>query len=387
MGVTYSESQRENGDSNTDGRMDWTDFLRRPRIEASSDWAEQYTGKAILVAGAGGSIGSHLARRLIAAQPRLLILLDRSEHDLYRIHAELSAASHRAHLTALLADICDEAAMEDVLGNNRPDIVYHAAAFKHVPILERNPFAALRNNALGSWTLANAAVRAGVPRLVALSTDKAAGPASVLGTSKRIAELALLRLSDSPTRITSLRLGNVLGSRGSVVPLFQKQIASGGPVTVTHPEARRFFLTLDESVELLLAAALASGGKDLLVPELGDLISIAGLAEFLIRRTGFTPGKEVAVAFTGLRPGDKLSEDLIAANERRLEAVGSALYRVATPAPSASELDKWIGGLQQAVERRDGAAVLGTLSRIMPEYQPSETLRKALEHSGSEVRA
>jgi FlaA1/EpsC-like NDP-sugar epimerase len=367
--------------------MNWNDFLRRPRIEAGRGSATYHTGKTILVAGAGGSIGSHLARRLISTQPRRLILLDRSEHDLYQIHAELSAEFSPAHLTALLADICDASAMDELLANSRPDIVYHAAAFKHVPILERNPFAALRNNALGSWLFARACVRAGVPRMIALSTDKAAGPASVLGASKRIAELALLRLSDSCTRITSLRLGNVLGSRGSVVPLFEKQIAAGGPVTVTHPEARRFFLTLDESVELLLAAALVPGGGNLFVPELGESVSISTLAEFLIRLAGFTPGKEIALAYTGLRPGDKLTEDLIAADERRMEAVGSSLYRVATPAPPAREFDQWLAELQQTVERRDGSAVLEVLSRILPDYRPSETLRLALEHRGHEVHA
>ena len=367
--------------------MDWSDLLLRPKIEAGADSAAHLAGKSILVAGAGGSIGSHLARRVITAKPQRLIVLDRSEHDLYQIHAELSASSDPTHLTALLTDICDDSAMEEILESARPDIVFHAAAFKHVPILERNPLAALGNNALGSWQFGKACVRSGVPRMVALSTDKAADPASVLGASKRIAELALIRLSDSRTRITSLRLGNVLGSRGSVVPLFRKQIARGGPVTVTHAEARRFFLTLDESVELLLATVVVPGGGDLLAPELGSPLSISHLAEFLIRRAGFTPGKEIALAFTGLRPGDKLSEDLIATNERRMEAVGSALYRIATPAPSAGELDEWMAELQQAVERRDGSAVLDTLSRILPEYRPSETVRQALEHSRREVRA
>jgi FlaA1/EpsC-like NDP-sugar epimerase len=350
------------------------------------DWRAIHFDKTILVAGAGGSIGSHLVRRVAAAAPRLLILLDNSEQNLYEIHGETSAlpAAGRTETIAVLADIGDEAAMEDLFARHRPEIVYHAAAFKHVPLVESNPLAGLRNNVLGTWVLANAAARHEAAGLVALSTDKAANPRSVLGVSKRMAELVLAGLSNSRTRMNSLRLGNVLGSRGSVVPLFLRQIARGGPVTVTDPAARRYFLTLDESVGLMLnVAAHAEGGK-LFAPEMGAPIPVAALAEFLIRRAGLRPGKEIEVAFTGLRPGDKMSEELVSSRESKAEAAGRWLYRVETPAVGADELADGIGALRKAIETWDAAAAISVACRMAPEYRPSAELRQA---PGTEVRA
>jgi FlaA1/EpsC-like NDP-sugar epimerase len=365
----------------------WRGFLGRPAIEgAAPGWQASHAGKTILVAGAGGSIGSHLARSLLAAKPHTLVLLDRGEHNLYEIHAELSAAG-RGNVIAALADIGDEAALEELFGKYPPDLIYQAAAFKQVPMLESNPLAALRNNALGTWVLAKTAARHRVPELVALSTDKAANPRSVLGASKRIAELVLLASSGPRTRMNSLRLGNVLGSRGSVVPLFLRQIARGGPVTVTHPDVCRYFLTLDEAVELLLAVAARPEGGRLFAPELGEPIPVARLAEFLIRRAGRASGQEVSIAMTGLRPGDKLSEDLISSRESRAEPVNRWLYRVATPALPAAELTEALTDLRQSVEGRDGAAALETVCRIVPEFQPSAELRQSLAAPGAEVRA
>jgi FlaA1/EpsC-like NDP-sugar epimerase len=372
-------------DAETDG---WREFLGRPAIEdVVPDWKAFHAGKTILVAGAGGSIGSHLATRLLPAKPGRLILLDRGEHNLYKIHGALSAASGQTRVIAALADIGDPAALEEVFASYRPDLVYHAAAFKQVPILEQNPLAALHNNALGTWELAKTAARHNVPRMVALSTDKAANPRSVLGASKRIAELVLLALNQPGTHMNSLRLGNVLGSRGSVVPLFLRQIARGGPVTVTHRDICRFFLTLDESVELLLAVAAQPDGGQLFTPELGDPIPVLRLAEHLIRRAGFTPGKEISIAITGVRPGDKMAEDLISDRESRAEAVNRWLYRVATTALSAGELTEALNELQGSIEKRDGAAALETACRIVPEFQPSAELRQTLSAPGSEVHA
>lgn len=366
----------------------WRGFLRRPAIETDHTiWNSVHSGKTILVAGAGGSIGSHLVRRLAAADARLLILLDNSEHNLYEIHAEVAAARERAQTVAVLADMGDEAAVEDLFARHRPDLVYHTAAFKHVPLVESNPLAGLRNNVLGTWVLAQAAVRHRAGGVVALSTDKAANPRSVLGVSKRMAEMVLAALSNARTRMNSLRLGNVLGSRGSVVPLFLRHIARGGPVTVTDPDARRYFLTLDESAGLIVAvAALPESGK-LFAPEMGEPIRVAELAEYLIRKTGFTPGKEIAVRFTGLRPGDKISEELISVGESKAEAAGRWLYRVETPALEADELAENIGALRKAVERWDAAAALRVACRIVPDYRPSAELQQTLGASGAEVRA
>jgi FlaA1/EpsC-like NDP-sugar epimerase len=366
----------------------WREFLRRPAIETDSlDWNSVHSGRTILVAGAGGSIGSHLARRLAAADPRLLILLDNSEHNLYKIHRAVAAASEPEQTVAVLADMGDEAAMEDLFARHRPDLVYHTAAFKHVPLVESNSLAGLRNNVLGTWVLAQAAVRHGAEGVVALSTDKAANPRSVLGVSKRLAELVLAGLSNERTRMNSLRLGNVLGSRGSVAPLFLRQIARGGPVTVTDPEARRYFLTIEESVRLIVAVAARTEGGKLFAPEMGEPVRVAELAEFLIRRAGFTPGKEIAILFTGLRPGDKISEELISVRESKAESSGSWLYRVETPALEADELAECIGALRRAVERWDAAAALAVARRMAPEYRPSAELQQILGASGTEVRA
>jgi FlaA1/EpsC-like NDP-sugar epimerase len=363
----------------------WREFLRRPAIEADALASQAiHSGKTILVAGAGGSIGSHLVRQIAAWEPRLLILLDNSEHNLYEIQAELSAAARTPETIAALADMCDEAATEDLFERHRPDFVYHAAAFKHVPLVESNPLAGLRNNVLGTWTLAQTAARHGVEGLAALSTDKAANPRSVLGVSKRMAELVLLGLSNARTRMNSLRLGNVLGSRGSVAPLFQRQIARGGPVTVTDPEVRRYFLTLEESVHLLVATAAHPAGGNLYAPEMGEPIRVTQLAEFLIRRAGFTPGNEIEITFAGLRPGDKMSEELISAREIKGETIGRWLYKVETPALAAEELAERIGELRRAVEKRDTTAALAAACRMAPEYQPTAELRRSLN---AEVRA
>lgn len=366
---------------------EWRSFLSHAPIESDpSPWETIHSGKTILVAGAGGSIGSHLARRLAGARPRLLILLDNSEHNLYQIHAELSAAPGGAELAPVLADICDPAALDDLFERLRPDLVYHAAAFKHVPLVERNPLAGLRNNVLGTWVLAKTAARHHAAALVALSTDKAANPRSVLGASKRMAELVLLALNDRRTRVNSLRLGNVLGSHGSVVPLFLEQIARGGPVTVTHPEVQRFFLTLDESIRLIMAAATHPEGGNLFAPELGEPICVAKLAEFLIRRAGFTPGKEIAVAFTGLRPGDKMSEELVSIRESKAGALDRWLYRVDTPALAPDELEECIEELGKAAERWDEAAGVAVACRMVPEYRPSAELQREIGARRAEVQ-
>ncbi len=364
------------------------ELLGRPAIQgAAPNWKGFHAGKTVLVAGAGGSIGSYLVRKLAEADLRLLILLDRSEHDLYEIQSELSGLFPATPTVAALTDIGDESALEELFIRHRPDLVYHTAAYKQVPILEQNPLAALRNNALGTWVLAKTASRYAVRKFVALSTDKAANPRSMLGASKRIAELVLLALNPWATRMNSLRLGNVLGSRGSVAPLFLRQIARGGPVTVTHADVCRYFLTLDESVELLFSvAAFAEGGR-LFAPELGEPIPLRRLAEYLIRRAGFTPGKEISIEFTGLRPGDKMSEDLISSSEKKAEAINRWLYRVATPVPPLADLTEALNELRLSVEKRDGVAALAIVRRIVPEFQPGAELQLAISASGAEVGA
>ena len=328
--------------------------------------------KIVLITGAGGCIGSALARSVVGSGAKLVLLLDHSEQNLYEIDTELCAGGSSSHVP-ILGDISDEALLDEFLEKHRPDTIFHAAAFKHVPLMEVNPLAVIRNNVLGTWSLAKAALRHSVRQLIMISTDKAVNPRSVMGAAKRVAELVLLRLSTRATRMSGLRLGNVLGSNGSVVPLFKEQIARGGPVTVTHPEARRYFVSLPETVDLILAAAALNEDGGVLIPELGAPLGIVELANRLIREAGWRPG-EMEIVYTGLRPGDKLTEDLITAAEW-LESTGDdRLRKINGPRRSPKQLDSAMEVISEGVRGRNLARLIETLCELVPEYQPSEML-------------
>jgi FlaA1/EpsC-like NDP-sugar epimerase len=331
-------------------------------------------GKTVLVTGAGGSIGSSLASAVLATDPRLLILLDHSERNLHEVEMELAGAHRRSAYVSVLGDICDCVLLADTFEKYHPDIIYHAAACKHVPLMERNPVAAVQNNAVGTSLLARTACKYEASRLIMISTDKAVNPRSVMGASKRVAELALLRWSNSRTQMKAVRLGNVLGSHGSVVPFFLQQISRGGPVTVTHPDVRRFFLTLSEAVELILLAGSLEGDGSIFIPELGEPVKILNLARQLIETAGFIPDKEIPIVFTGLRPGDKMAEELHLAYETVEPTADPRLYRINTPEVSLDRFDVEIGELAKNTGRRELVMLLETICRIVPEYQPSETL-------------
>jgi FlaA1/EpsC-like NDP-sugar epimerase len=336
------------------------------------------TGKTVLITGAGGCIGSALAKAIVNSGARLAILLDHSEQNLYEIHTELSAGALGAPHVPILGDISDDALLNEVLEKYRPDTIYHAAAFKHVPLMEANPIAVIRNNVLGTLALARAALQNGVERLLMISTDKAVNPHSAMGAAKRVAELVLLRFSTSSTRMSALRLGNVLGSHGSVVPLFQQQIERGGPVTVTHPESRRYFLSLHETVDLILAAAALGEDAGILVPELGEPVKIIDLAKRLIQEASRKGGPQPEIVFTALRPGDKLSEELVSAREHT-EPSGDSRFRLVKSTPvSPDVLDSALQAISEGVRARNLAALIEALCRLVPEYQPSETLLSRL---------
>jgi FlaA1/EpsC-like NDP-sugar epimerase len=330
--------------------------------------------KTVLVTGAGGSVGSSLASAVLATDPRLLILLDHSERNLHEVEMELVGAPRCTAFVSILGDICDWALLADVFEKYHPDIIYHAAACKHVPLMERNPVAAVQNNAVGTSLLARAACKYEASRLIMISTDKAVNPRSVMGASKRVAELVLLRWSNPKTQMKAVRLGNVLGSQGSVVPLFLQQISRGGPVTVTHPNVNRLFLTLSEAVELILVVGSLEGDGSIFIPELGEPVKILSLARQLIEAAGFIPEKEIPIVITGLRPGDKMAEELYLACESVELSADPRLYRVKSPQIRPDRFDAEIAELAKNADGRDLVTLLDTLCRIVPEYKPSETL-------------
>jgi len=340
------------------------------------------SGEPVLVTGAGGYIGSALAMALAAAGAAPIVLLDTSENNLFGIERRLAAAHGHVPREAVVGSVTDAGLLERLLCRIRPRVVYHAAALKHVPLLEHNPLAAVRNNALGTYTLARAALAHGVPALVLVSTDKAVIPRSIMGASKRLAELAVASLSGPQCRMNAVRLGNVIGSTGSVIPIFREQVAARGPVTVTHPEARRYFLSLADTVAAILAAGAAECEGRILLPALGEPERIADVARFLIAAEG--AGGAIPIQFIGLRPGEKLAEDLAYAAETRDGSAGP-LVVFRTPFPAPAELDERMQQLARHIASGDLEALIRAVSAMVPEYEPSSVILAAIG-AGSVVK-
>jgi FlaA1/EpsC-like NDP-sugar epimerase len=303
------------------------------RMEIASVGA-YLAGRRVLVTGAGGSIGSELCRQISRVAPSELVLLDHAEGNLFEIQRELVEDRHVLNAVAVLGDCKDEARMREVLTEHRPEVVFHAAAYKHVALLEADPVQAVRNNALGTQVLAQAAGEAGVQVFVLVSTDKAVAPTTVMGASKALAEWAVEAANARypGTAFASVRFGNVLGSSGSVVPIFRRQIATGGPITITEPEMRRFFMTIHEAVQLVIRAGSLATGGEVFVLEMGEPVSILELARDMIRFSGLEPGRDIAIDFIGARPGEKLNEDLFNAYERPSATEAQKIMRAERPA-------------------------------------------------------
>lgn len=363
------------------------DLLGRETVKL--DWpaiTRGNQGKTILVTGGGGSIGSELCRQIARLKPKHLVVFEQSEFNLYAIELELRNAFPELHLTVLLGDISDPVAVEQVLGAYRPEVIFHAAAYKHVPLLEHQARAAVKNNVLGTRTLAALADRYGCATFVMISTDKAVNPANVMGMTKRVAEIYCQNLSArSTTHFITVRFGNVLGSAGSVIPLFQKQIAQGGPVTVTHPGITRYFMTIPEATQLILQAGAMGKGGEIFVLDMGEPVKIAYLAEQLIRLSGKKPGEDIKIVYTGLRPGEKLYEELFHESEKLAGTQHPKILLANSRSMDMTQLEKALDALVNACDASDTTRLYAGLCELVPEHQSVQPARSAEEEKSAVV--
>lgn len=342
-------------------------------------------GKSVVVTGAAGSIGSELCRQLAAYGPERLVLFDRHENGMFALEMELRARFPEVRLDPVLGDVLLPDQLRSVFDAHRPELVFHASAYKHVPMAELNVLEAVRNNVLGTRNVAQAAIAHGVRELVLVSTDKAVRPTSVMGVTKRIAEMAVQGFQNGCCAFVAVRFGNVLGSNGSVVPLFRDQIARGGPVTVTHPDVTRYFMTIPEAVQLILQAAAIGHGGEVLILDMGEPVRIVDLARQMIRLSGFEPDEDIPIVFTGLRPGEKLYEELVDEHEETASTFHDRIKIVRRTAPP-SRPERWLGLLQQCVEAGDVAGALRVIRTLVPAYRPSELLLATDEDEGDAPR-
>jgi FlaA1/EpsC-like NDP-sugar epimerase len=342
---------------------------RDPVVLDSAGLGEWLGNRVVMVTGAGGSIGAELARQIARFRPARLVLFDLSEAALYEIQMTLADAFAQLPLVAVVGDVKHAALVEDVLARERPSVIFHAGAYKHVPLMEEtNAWQAVRNNAYGTWVLARAATRHRVEKFVLVSSDKAVNPTNVMGATKRLAEIVCQSLQGAATQFVLVRFGNVFGSAGSVIPRFREQIARGGPVTVTHPEITRYFMSLSEATQLLLQAGLQGRGGEILVLEMGEPVRIVDLARDMIKLSGADP-EYIAVVFTGLRPGEKLFEELLATEEATKPTPHPKL-RIAQARDANHDAVGQMVTWCESDRAADDAEVRARLKVWIPEYSP-----------------
>lgn len=339
-------------------------------------------GKMVLVTGAAGSIGSELCRQIARFQPAGIVGFEIAESPLFEIDCEMRRLSPRVPFHPEIGSIQNRARVDEVLSHYRPSVIYHAAAYKHVPLMEMHVFEAIENNVLGTYNLAEAAAMQGVEDFVMISSDKAVRPTNVMGASKRIAELLILAFKSAPTQYVAVRFGNVLGSSGSVIPLFRKQIAAGGPITVTHPEMRRFFMTLPEACQLVLQASVTGKDGQICVVEMGQAVKIVDLARNLVLLSGLKPGEDIEIQFTGVRPGEKLCEEWSTMLDDTFPTEHGKIRILAGRDVPESDVNTWIAALREICESRDVARLVVTLKEIVPDYNPSTPLLERIVDHG-----
>jgi len=367
--------------------LELDDLLGRDPVELDNTGLHTLLkGRMVMVTGAGGSIGSEMCRQIARFSPARLVLFEMSEFALYTIEQELKQVFPELNIVCLIGDVRDAARLDEVMLQHKPSVLFHAAAYKHVPLMEQhNAWQAIRNNVLGTWTVARAAQQHGVDKFVMISTDKAINPTNVMGASKRLAEMVCQALQPSGAmRFVMVRFGNVLGSTGSVIPTFRAQIARGGPITVTHPEITRYFMSIPEAAQLVLQAVLMGQGGEIFVLEMGEPVKIVDLAKDLIRLSGFTED-DIKIEFTGLRPGEKLYEELLADNERTLLTPHPKLRIAQARQADAAWLVQLLEWVSATVMEDD--AVRAALTRWVPEYQPSSNASISETHPVSSTTA
>jgi FlaA1/EpsC-like NDP-sugar epimerase len=346
------------------------DLLARPNITLDDTHVrKELAGRTVLITGAGGSIGSEIAMQVSAYNPARLILLDLSEQNAYNIDQELKRRRSDIAIHTVVGSVLDAPVLDLLLREHKVDVIYHAAAYKHVHLMEWNPLSSVKNNVLGTAMLALAAERHGVKQFVMISTDKAVNPRGMMGVSKRLSERIVLERYPSATRFNVVRFGNVLGSSGSVIPLFQRQIREGGPVTVTHPETRRFFMSIPEAVQLVLQASSLHESNAIFLLEMGEPIRIVDLAKNLIELSGLKVGEDIEITFTGMRPGEKVEEELLTAQEN-LVATPFDKIRMQKNANYAPErIARFVHDLKSNVDLGNLKALYADMAELVPEMQ------------------
>jgi FlaA1/EpsC-like NDP-sugar epimerase len=335
-------------------------------------------GKVVLVTGAAGSIGSELCRQIARFRPAGIVGFEIAESPLFEIDREMRQAFPQTPFYPEIGNVQNRTRLDEVLRQYSPSVVYHAAAYKHVPMMEAHVFEAIENNVFGTYNVAMAAAERGVEDFVMISSDKAVRPTNIMGATKRVAELLLLALQNGRTNYVAVRFGNVLGSNGSVIPIFKKQIAAGGPVTVTHPDMRRFFMTIPEACQLVLQAAVIGKGGQICVLDMGEPVKIVDLARNLILLSGLKPDQDIKIEFTGMRPGEKLYEELSTMLEDTVPTAHEKIRIFLGNGMPERDMLAWLDTLHEICETRDIGRLVVTLKEIVPDYSPSTTLLKRI---------
>jgi FlaA1/EpsC-like NDP-sugar epimerase len=360
------------------------DLLGREVIQMNNKRiGEEISGKIILVTGAAGSIGSEIVRQLIAYFPAKLVLVDQAESALYDLEYELSGkVPANVQLIVNVADVSDTRRVSKIFKSHKPDIIFHAAAYKHVPLMENNPYEAIKTNVIGTRILSELAAEVGVEKFVMVSTDKAVNPTNVMGATKRLAEMytqSMNQLDGVKTKFIATRFGNVLGSNGSVIPLFKKQIERGGPVTVTHPEITRYFMTIPEACELVLEAATMGQGGEVFVFDMGESVKIIDLAKKMITLSGLRVEKDIEIRYTGLRPGEKLYEELLNNDENTLPTHHPKILIAEVNTPSYAYMEVATNELNHLLSSGNNNSIVAKIKEIIPEYKSNNSVFETLD--------